>query len=215
MTLCHNATGSLSDSGKHEDSLLVCKFPINSGKGCELSLNLLFIFVFWVQKDFENFRTVHADACPLANNLSGSHNIFQDRFLHRRQCAVAWPHFDALPPEVFIENGAIGNKDQMPVAEFFLQFTDEASLDLTYGPPNTERKEHHQCPACLSHLNLLGCRYVDLPELGLDVTGWGNFNVEKRLRYCLLQLSGCSTLLFHNLFAGVEHCVDLERQCAF
>merc|ERR1719191_1836284 len=69
--------------------------------------------------------------------------------------------------------------------ENFFQLTDEPSLDLADGLPDSERKMDDHCLAHRPHLHLVGGRNVDVAQVGLDLARWRHFDVEESLRHLL------------------------------
>mmetsp|Transcript_66635 Transcript_66635/g.146059 ORF Transcript_66635/g.146059 Transcript_66635/m.146059 type:complete len:203 (-) Transcript_66635:42-650(-) len=194
-----------SNSGEHELGLLVGKLLVDCGECRQLALNVLLVLVLGIKNDLQQLAAIKGDACALANNLSRSHQIFQNGLVHRCQGAAAWSDLQALAPKVLVQDGPVGHKHHMLAVELLLQLSDETALDLLHNLPNTEREVDHHGHASLAHLNILGTRDVDILQLGLDIARRRHLDVKNGLGHFLVQLRGDRALLLHKLLPCVQH----------
>merc|ERR1719266_181744 len=112
-----------------KDCLFVSKLLVDSCKCAQFALDVIFVFVLWVKEYLQLLGTIHTDASPLPDNLSRTNNILQDGFVDRCQGAGAWPYFQTFATEILVKNGAVCNKNYMPLRKLLLQLSDQTALD--------------------------------------------------------------------------------------
>lgn len=120
------------------------------------------VLLCFVQVNLHEPAAGQLRADPLAHDFTQENRVLQDRIV--RGCESVVPvtlllTFCKAFSDWLRQNSPLCNKDNVLPTELFLQLAHEADLDFL---------ERNSFPTS-TNFNFLGCCYIQLPELGLEV----------------------------------------------
>lgn len=105
---------------------------------------------------------------------------------------------------VLVEDGALGDDDDVATRELLLELADELGLDAVVLLQQAVRHEDDDGLGASRDVDLLGSRDVKILQVDLDVSG-GDLQVEELLGHELLELVGLDAIGLQDLLASGEH----------
>lgn len=155
--------------GEDKFGFFVCELPIHRSKRFQLLFDVLLFLILRVQQNFQNLRSIGANAKTLSNDFNGTDDILQNRVMNRSQSAGTRPNFETSSFEVLSDDRSLSDDDDVSFCLLF-QFHHQPSMDISnMSLENAIRHENDNAllPALLD-LHFSGRRKDDVRQIGAE-----------------------------------------------
>jgi len=173
--------------GELEHNVLARQTAVDGRERVELVLERSGILR--VEQNFEQFRSIDGDSCPLANDFGRVDQVFEDLLVHRREgSATRTLLLDAGSARRLAQHPALSDEDDVPVGELLLQLTGQPLLNLPESLDLRHRDKNDDGLLSAFNIHLARGRDLEWAKLSLEF-GDVVFEIDQGLgdeRLCLV-----------------------------